>query len=271
MTLRRPLVPLSVGSFALVAACHSAHESVQAPPHDREFARSIEAHAGADAWRAHRAARMDIEVTFGGAPLVAGTATYATDGTAARLDTAVGDTVVWTWDDGRCWHLPAEGEGMAPPMARFQVLTWAYFLALPVKLNDAGTQLRPEGRVTWEGREYDTARLTFGEDVGDAPDDWYLLYRDVETGRLAAAAYIVSYGKSKDAAEQEPHAVVYRDPERIDGFEVPMRWTFHEWSADDGIGTPIGEARIHDFAFVDPAPGRFAAPAGASVVPAPGG
>jgi hypothetical protein len=91
--------------------------------------------------------------------------------------------------------------------ARFHLLTWPYFAALPMKLADPGAHLQLLGERSLRGKVYQAVRLTFDPGVGDTPEDWYVLYRDPSSGRLAAAAYIVTYGKSATAASKEPHAI----------------------------------------------------------------
>lgn len=223
------------------------------------FAGPIEAAHGLDAWRAQEAVAADVTVTFGGSTALDGRMTFTPDMGRARLDLADGTVVVW--DGQGAWVSPESAEMQG---ARFHVLTWPYFLAAPMKLRDPGTHLEPLGTKELEGKSYDAARLTFGEGVGDSPDDWYVVYRHPETNRVAAMGYIVTYGTPLEQAEAEPHAIVYDDYRQVDGVAVPTTWSFRLWSEEQGVhGDPIGSATLDNVRFVTPEPGTFERPADA--------
>jgi hypothetical protein len=223
------------------------------------FARRLEAAHGVDAWRKHRAVEADIEISFGGSPMLGGTMLYDHHTGRVRLD--VRDTAILFFDGERAWVSPATAE---VPQARFHLLTWPYFLAAPFKLRDPGSRLDTTGVRPVDGQPCETALLTFHAGVGDSPDDWYVVYENPETGLMAAMGYIVTYGGVEaETAEGEPHAIVYHDYTAIAGVMLSQRWTFHHWSADEGPhGDPIGEAMLSNLRFVDPGARAFAVPAG---------
>ncbi len=189
----------------------------------------------------------------------AGAARPAYGGAAASVFVSAGHTG---------WASPASA---ATPRARFHALTWAYFLALPYKLDDPGTVLEELGEGRMGDRQYPIAQLSFAPGVGDAPDDWYVLYRDPSTSRLEAAAYIVTYGQDPSAVTaKDAHAIRYEDFEDVEGVPVARHWTFHNWSRAEGPGEPlIGEARLARVRFVDAPAGAFVAPEGAAEIPLP--
>jgi hypothetical protein len=201
----------------------------------------------------------DIDISFEGSPVLSASMLYDHHTGRVRLD--VRDTAILFFDGQRAWISPASAE---VPQARFHLLTWPYFLAAPFKLRDPGSRLETTGPRPLDGVQHDSARLTFAAGVGDAPDDWYVIYEDPDTGLLAAMAYIVTYGGvTAREAEGEPHAIVYHDFVSIDGATLAQRWTFHHWSADEGPhGDPIGEATVANLRFVEPGDRAFAVPAG---------
>lgn len=225
------------------------------------FAGPIEATHGAEAWYGKDAVAADVAIEFGGNRVFAGDMLFTPTMEKARVDLpgtgdATGASVVW--DGGTAWVSPADAEF---PRARFHVLTWPYFLAAPMKLRDPGTRLEDLGSRTMEGRTYDVARLSFEGAVGDTPDDWYVLYRDGETNRLAAMAYIVTYGTPREDAEAEPHAITYEDFTTVDGVEIPTTWRFWLWNEEDGIhGDPIGRVELSEVRFMTPGPEAFEVP-----------
>lgn len=51
-------------------------------------------------------------------------------------------------------------------------------------------------------KDHQTAKLTFEKGIGDAPDDWYVVYTDPENNTMQAAAYIVTFGSGGDTSRQ---------------------------------------------------------------------
>lgn len=95
------------------------------------------------------------------------------------------------WDGSKAWALPDASE--IPFDARFWALTPYYFVGIPFVLGDKGVHLEEVGEDSLEGDTYDLVKATFGEEVGDAPDDYYIVYLDQATGKVAAYRYVVSY------------------------------------------------------------------------------
>ncbi len=230
------------------------------------YASSIgEAH-GLETWQDKAALEARITVDFGGQRVVSGT--LLTETSMGRVRLTLDDGSVVVYNHGDAWTSPADSafEG-----ARFHILTWPYFLAAPMKLVDPGTHVETLGSLPLaEGEPLAAARLTFENGVGDSPDDWYILYRDAHD-RLAGMAYIVTFGKSTEEAEKEPHAITYHDFVTVDGVTLSKRWQFWNWTREKGIhGDPIGEVHLSDPRFVTLDPAAFTRPEGARPEPAPG-
>lgn len=233
-----------------------------------DFVAPIEESHRAEAWRSKGALATRVEVDFGGQRALEADVVFSAD--ASRSSMRLANGAVAVFDGATAWVAP---NAEAFPGARFHLLTWPYFAAAATKLRDPGTiieVLEPRQEL---GRNWDTARLSFAPGTGDAPDDWYVLYRDTETGRLGAMAYIVTFGTvtsstGREKAEAEPHAIVYDEVIELDGIPLSTVWRFYNWSEKEGIvGEPIGQARLIEPRWVD-AP-TFAAPAGAIEVPLP--
>ena len=198
----------------LVRGSLSAAE--QASPAD--FIETIETTHGEKAWDAHEGFTSRFTVDFGEKIQLAGTQTF--DTAVGRSRMKLDNGVVIVNDGTTCWVSPADAP-LPPGMARFQSLTWPYFLAMPFKLDDPGAHVEAAGKMPWfEGEPQDAWKLTFGAGVGDAPEDWYFLFHD-EAGRLVGSSYIVTYTKDKAAAEAEPHAVCFEDFVSVDGAAIP--------------------------------------------------
>ncbi len=232
---------------------------VEATGNAEDFAAPIERAHSADGWREKHALQSGIVVRFGGNTILEGRMLTTPSMSRTRLDLASGPVAIW--DGADVWVAPAAAEF---PRARFHALTWPYFLLAPIKLRDPGARVALLGERNLRGATFETAKLSFESGVGDTPDDWYVLYRSPESGRLAAMAYIVTFGTSLEEAEREPHAVTYDEYTDVEGVPVPTRWTFWMWSEEQGIhGEPIGEVTLVDPEFVAPPEDAFAPPEGA--------
>lgn len=238
----------------------SAGEHVAA----RDIAAAIEQAHGKTAWAKHQAVREAFTahavVRFGGGEntrtVIDGRMTFDAPVGRSRIEQADGTLLVF--DGSSAWVSPAE----APfPRARFHALTWPYFVAAPFKLTDPGTHHHDAGELPWDGATQQAVKLTFAENVGDAPDDWYLLFRD-EQGRLAGMAYIVTYGhKDPEQAARNIHAIRYDQFVDMDGAAIPVEMSFWNWNATEGLhGEPIGHITLTDPGFVPIAADTFTRP-----------
>ena len=248
-----PLAVLVLASFALGA------ETAPATAPDR-FARRIEQAHGRAAWDTKAALHARFELHFGGEHRFDATIWMRPDTSGVRLAVDGGPTIVF--DGESAWVAPAD-TGFDRP--RFHVLTWPYFIAAPFKLRDPGTRLADLGRRPLRAdRRLPAAKLTFASGVGDTPDDWYVVFRDAGSGRMAAMGYIVTYGRPREKAEEKPHAITYRRYRTIEGVTLSTRWRFWPWKPGKGIhGDPIGSATLSEIRFGEPPEGAFERPEGA--------
>lgn len=246
--------------FAFATGCNSQ-------PSEERFAEPIEKSHGLDAWRSHRAFQTGISVEFGGSKIFdEAMMMFTTDGGKVRMETK--DGVALVFDGKDAWVSPASADF---PQARFHLLTWPYFLAVPFKLSDPGVNLSGLGEKELNGKPHAAAKMTFDPGTGDSPDDWYVVYRNPETERLSAMAYIVTYGTSLEKAEREPHAIVYDDFVDVEGATVPTTWMFYNWNETQGVnGEPIGKVKLSQPHFITPPADAFNKPADAKRDDVPG-
>lgn len=193
----------------------------------------------------HKAVQFDIILQFGGKERLNAKITTLTNSGKIKIEKK--DSTFLSFDGDKAWIYPASQNYDG---ARFDMFTWQYFFALPFKLTDNGTQWEmPEQRIL-DSTKVTSARLTFGNDIGDAPDDWYIIYPS-EDQKLAAAAYIVTLNKEVQTAEANPHAIKYHDYKMVDGVPFATKWTFHNWSKENGIEDKIGKAKISNIEFIN--------------------
>ncbi len=264
------LMPGNRVLLAAVALIWIASVAPAAPGEDRSeaqmFAEPIEAAHGIGAWKTKQAVQYDIRIEFGGNVTFDGRTIFEIGRERVRMESRDGDLAM-VWDGEDAWYWPADAN-MSGPSPRFHLRTWTYFLAAPFKLRDPGSHLQLRYGMPLregEGRHYDVAKLSFGEGVGDAPDDWYMLYRDPQSRRLAGMAYIVTYTKDVQEAEQSPSMIIYEQYEEFDGVTLSTQWRFHHWSLRKGAhGEPKGMVTISNLRFVELEGDEFEHPAGAA-------
>ena len=127
------------------------------------------------------------------------------------------------------WITPGPDALNYPASPGFYSSTYFYFFAVPFVFADPGVNAEDAGQATVGGTTYDVVRISFGEGVGHAPEDQYVLYVDPETGRAEMLRYSVTYGEMADDAA--PNSVlVYREFQEAGGLVVPQRGTFHAWN-----------------------------------------
>ncbi len=196
----------------------------------------------------HKAISFKINIVFGGKQHLDGKITMLTNSTKIRIDK--NDESKLIYDGEKVFLCPVEANDKG---ARFDMFTWTYFFGLPYKLSDPGTKWEMQQDRNLNDKIHSTAKLTFDDGIGDAPDDWYIIYTDPGSKILQAAAYIVTFGSEGDIskAESDPHAIYYKDFIEVDGIPFATKWEFYGWTEEKGITDPLGEATITDITFLE--------------------
>lgn len=135
----------------------------------------------------------------------------------------------FAFDGEKAW-MKLEGEDASYP-ARFWALTPYYFVGMPFVLGDPGVNLE---KVDDDPKEAgfeaaDVVEATFDPGTGDAPDDYYVLYLEPDTGRLLGLRYVVSYAPFMVEAEAEhtpEKLLVYERIEPVGPLKLSRRHEF---------------------------------------------
>ncbi|MEQ8909238.1 MAG: DUF6503 family protein [Vicingaceae bacterium] len=199
--------------------------------------------------------QFDMHLIFRGKTRFKGKISMTPNGGLVRMEDSI-KTMIW---DGQMAYISPDTSSYAK--ARFDLLTWSYFFAAPYKLNDPGTQKEFLGNKNLNGEKYPAFKLSFEGGVGDSPDDWYIVYQDSKTDLLAAMAYIVTYSKSQEKAEQDPHAITYEAYTEVEGIPFATQWNFWTWNEAGELHKLLGEAQISNIQFTKKAEGLFQPPA----------
>lgn len=210
------------------------------------------------------AIKFDLALTFGGKKRFKGTITMTSDGSKIRMQDSL-KTAIW---DGKDVYLSPDTA--ASKGVRFAINTWSYFFAAAYKLSDEGASHEYLSNQPLNGKDYEANRLTFVENVGDSPDDWYIVYKDNETDLLAGLAYIVTFGdKSKEKAEADPHAITYEAYVDIEGVPFATQWNFWTWNDKGELNKLLGSAVLSKIEIIKKADAVFQPSANSILVEKP--
>lgn len=155
---------------------------------------SIQAHGGAKKWydNGQLQFRWVYHMEDRGPEAVVDTLQTVDTKTLANVHEVAGRDISFGMNkDGEYWINPADAE-FAPPY-RFWSLTPYYFIGIPFVFNDENAMFEKlDEQKEFEGKQYDQVKITYTQDAGDSPDDYYVLLIDPETKVTRGAYYIVT-------------------------------------------------------------------------------
>lgn len=211
------------------------------------FVKAVEKANQSAKFHKQEAISFDIDLIFGGKSSLKGKVISATNSSWLKLIKEDGTIIIF--DGQKVWITPISANN---GKARFDTFTWQYFFMAPFKFSDQGTIWKELGSKKYdEHNNLEAASLTFEKGVGDASDDYYVVYKD-DQDLVKAMGYIVTFGgKSIAEAEKNAHAIVYNDYKKINGVPIAQHWDFHNWNKASGLGSKIGEAKVSNIEFVE--------------------
>ena len=231
---------------------------------------AIEAHGGLQTWYANG----PIAFRFAYAPVdrPPTDTRQLVDTWASRAVHTVPDTagIAFGWDGQQAWVSQPDAEAL-PRSPRFWALTPYYFVGVPFVLADPGVNLELAGEMTVEGRPMDLVRATFGEGVGDAPDDYYILLVDRETKRVGGVRYVVSYpGFFPEGGHGPEKLMTYDGEQTVAGITLPTTYRTFALTLEQNavtIGDVVTNTTLTEVSF-EPATldSAFRVPEGASII-----
>ncbi len=229
-----------------------------------QFVKNIETAHKKEAFLQHPVVSFSIALNFGGTEVLQAKITMLTNSSKIRIDKK--DTSKLIFDGTQMYLCPVDASEKG---ARFDMFTWTYFFGLPYKLDDPGTIWEVQADRPLDEKAHATAKLSFAAGTGDAPDDWYVIYKEPNSNLLKAAAYIVTYGNTGDItkAEADPHAIKYTNFTTVDNIPFATTWEFYGWTIDQGMTKKLGEATISDITFLNSAGDLFDRPENAKIIP----
>ena len=228
-----------------------------APSLDAAIVQTVESAHNKQAFLNNKMVSFDIVLSFGGSERLNGSIDMLTDTSQLRINKKDGSAQIF--DGEHLYVTPADANTQG---ARFSAFTWTYFFALPYKLTDNGVNIEIKNKMPMSNDTMMNAfKMTFDAGIGDAPDDYYVVYTN-DNNQIKAAGYIVTYGgTSTQKAEENAHAIVYDDYQIVNGIPIATSWKFYNWRAEKGIyDDPIGQATISNITFSNGVGDTFTAP-----------
>ena len=166
-------------------------EAEQANPGAQLVADSIAAHGGTERWYENGQLQFRWKYNMRDKGVTVDT-TQTFDPTTMSVVHEVQDSEIrFGMNGGTAWITPENAEFTPPP--RFWALTPVYFLGIPFVFNDEGARFEQlTETMAFEGKDYTQVKVTYGENSGDSPDDYYVLLIDPETKLTRGAYYTVT-------------------------------------------------------------------------------
>lgn len=223
-------------------ANEKAQDKIELSPSE-EYIQSIEKAHYAERYYAKEVVQFDLDLTFGGKKRFNGTIQMTPSGGLVKM---IDSSKTLIWDGNEAYTSDS-----LYTRARFGLLTWSYFFAAPYKLGDPGSNLELLGIKNLNDLEFKAAKLTFGEGVGDTPDDWYITYKSQESNLLAGMAYIVTGSSTVEEAEKDPHAITYEAFDVVDEIPFATQWNFWTWNSAGELNKLLGSAIVSNIKFIE--------------------
>jgi len=221
-----------------------------------DIASVFKAHGGVDHWNAMGNLQYTLEKENGNE-----TQTVNLHSRKTLIKT---DNYKLGFDGEKVW-LEQDSTYFAPQRARFYHNLYFYFYAMPFVLGDEGITYTAVDPLEFDGKSYPGTKISFGADIGDAPDDNYILYRDPETNEMAWLAYTVTYG-GRGKSENYSY-IKYDQWQDVNGLKLPkaLQW----YTVEEGkpvaqrneqlfIDIAVSRGTPNDGLFAKPENGTFA-------------
>ncbi len=118
-----------------------------------------------------------------------------------------------------------------------------YFYAMPFVLGDSGITYQNVDALQYEGKSYPGIKISYENNIGESPEDEYILYYDTDTNKMIWLAYTVTYFTKEKSKEW--HFIRYTDWQNVNGLLLPKTLSWYKAN-----GFKIGEKR-NDLEFID--------------------
>ena len=241
---------LAVANDAWIAQrVEEAKARLNTSPAGQKLLESIAAHGGLSTWFSNG----PVQFHFDYQPLDGGKrrdSYQMVDQWSVRAVHEVASNRSWKygWDGSNAWSFPDSVDVGVNP--RFWSTTPFYFIGLPFVLADEGVLLEPFGQKEFKGTTYDLVKASYEQGVGDAPDDYYVIYIHPETKLMGGLRYIVSYpGFFPDGGHAPEKFMEIVELRTVENVVIPTGYNTY-WFKDDEPAEHITKIDVSEVSFV---------------------
>ncbi len=110
--------------------------------------------------------------------------------------------------------------------ARFYHNLYFYFYAMPFVLGDDGITYTKAKSIEYDGVMYPGYKISYGDNVGDSPEDNYFIYYNPETYKMEWLGYTVTYFNGKPS--EKISYIRYANWQKINGVVLPKILTWYK-------------------------------------------
>lgn len=213
--------------------------------------KAMEAHGGLDTWYTNGG----LAFRFNYQPLDGSTQRDSyqiidTWSNKAKHTSTADSTAHFGWNGKTAWVQAKDSTAFAYD-TKFWALTPIYFLGQPFILDGQGVNLELLPQQVYKEKTNDVIKVTFDSGTGDAPDDYYILYFEVDSHQLSVIRYIVSYPGYFKKGEHLPEKFMEVDAYKtVDGIKFPTLYKTHWLAENDMPGEYITKIDVSDIHFV---------------------
>ncbi|WGF92532.1 DUF6503 family protein [Aequorivita marisscotiae] len=100
-----------------------------------------------------------------------------------------------------------------------------YFYAMPFIISDPGTNYTAVEPTELDGKMYNGFKISYNDNVGDSPEDEYILYFNPTTNKMAWLAYTVTFKDQKKSDDW--HYIKYDKWQEVNGLLLPEKMVWY--------------------------------------------
>jgi len=222
-------ITLALLGMFLIVSCNNTEKKEKTPEtsqketakvtktYPEKLQKVFDAHGGIDKWNAAQTLVYDMVKPKN-------TETHITD-LPSRKTRLEGSNFTIGYDGKDVW-LSQKDSTAFQGNARFYHNLYFYFYAMPFVLGDDGITYEKVKSLEYEGILYPGFKISYGENVGDSPEDNYFIYYNPETYQMEWLGYTVTYFNGKPS--NKISYIRYGDWQKVDGVVLPKVITWHK-------------------------------------------
>lgn len=186
------------------------------------FRQVLDAHGGLERWREMRQLEFDLysDTTF---------VDHQVIDLYNRKVLISNDLYTIGYNGDEVWYTGKEN-AFPGGSARFYHNLQFYFFALPFVFADPGVIHEVLEPRTFQGKEYEVMRFTYENEVGDSPEDEYIIYINPDIKQMELLLYTVTYFTGED--DDGYGARLYSQWQQVNGLLVPLTSERFNWEKD---------------------------------------